>query len=290
VVLQGPGAQAAAPAVAAAAQKVPDVAAVLPPANSTTQPVSLITVQPTTAPASQQTEQLITALNTALPPVAGAGTQVYITGTTAVNVELAEKVASRLPWFIGAVILISFILLMIEFRSLLVPLQAAIMNLLSVGAAFGVVVFVFQEGHGLSLLGVDQPVSIESWVPLMMFAILFGLSMDYEVFLLSRIREGWLKTGDSHRSVALGVAGTARVISAAALVMVCVFLAFVLEPNVVVKMLGVGLATAVLVDATVVRLMLVPATMILVGKGNWWLPRWLDRILPKMTEPGDGTP
>jgi RND superfamily putative drug exporter len=175
---------------------------------------------------------------------------------------------------------------MIEFRSVLVPLQAAIMNLLSVGAAFGVVVFVFQEGHGLSLLGVDHPVPIESWVPLMMFAILFGLSMDYEVFLLSRIREGWLKTGDSHRSVAIGVAGTARVISAAALVMVCVFLAFVLEPNVVVKMLGVGLATAVLVDATVVRLMLVPATMILIGKGNWWLPRWLDRILPTMKEPG----
>ena len=288
VVLQGPGAKAAAPAVQAAAQKVPGVAVVAPPFNSATQPVSLITVQPTTAPASQQTEQLITALNAALPPVAGAGTQVYITGTTAVNVELAEKVASRLPWFIGAVILISFILLMVEFRSLLVPLQAAIMNLLSVGAAFGVVVFVFQEGHGLSLLGVDQPVSIESWVPLMMFAILFGLSMDYEVFLLSRIREGWLKTGDSHRSVAIGVAGTARVISAAALVMVCVFLAFVLEPNVVVKMLGVGLATAVLVDATIVRLMLVPATMILVGKANWWLPRWLDRVLPTIKEPGEG--
>jgi len=288
VVVEGPGAKAAAPAVRAAAAKVPGVAVALPPLDSPTHPVSLITVQPATSPASQQTEQLITTLNSALPPVAGAGTQVYITGTTAVNVELAEKVAARLPWFIGAVILISFILLMIEFRSLLVPLQAAIMNLLSVGAAFGVVVFVFQEGHGLSLLGVDHPVPIESWVPLMMFAILFGLSMDYEVFLLSRIREGWLKTGDSHRSVALGVAGTARVISAAALVMVCVFLAFVLEPNVVVKMLGVGLATAVLVDATVVRLMLVPATMILIGKGNWWLPTWLDRILPAMKEPGGG--
>ncbi len=286
VVVEGRGAKAAAPAVRAAAAKVPGVAVALPPLNSPTHPVSLITVQPATSPASQQTEQLITTLNSALPPVAGAGTQVYVTGTTAVNVELAEKVAARLPWFIGAVILISFILLMIEFRSLLVPLQAAIMNLLSVGAAFGVVVFVFQEGHGLSLLGVDHPVPIESWVPLMMFAILFGLSMDYEVFLLSRIREGWLKTGDSHRSVAIGVAGTARVISAAALVMVCVFLAFVLEPNVVVKMLGVGLATAVLVDATVVRLMLVPATMILIGKGNWWLPKWLDRILPTMKEPG----
>ena len=288
VVLSGPNAQASAAAVAAAAKKVPDVAGTIGPIPSPTRPVSLITVVPQSAPASQATETLITQLESALQPVAGAGTQVYVTGTTAVGAELAAKVAARLPWFIGVVILISFILLMIEFRSLLVPLQAAIMNLLSVGAAFGVVVFVFQEGHGLSLIGVDQPVSIESWVPLMMFAILFGLSMDYEVFLLSRIREGWMATGDPHKSVALGLAGTARVISAAALVMVCVFLAFVLEPNVVVKMLGVGLATAVLVDATVVRLMLVPAVMILVGKGNWWLPKWLDRILPTLKEPGQG--
>jgi RND superfamily putative drug exporter len=288
VVLSGPNAQASAAAVAAAAKKVPDVAGTIGPIPSPTHPVSLITVVPQSAPASQATETLITQLESALQPVAGAGTQVYVTGTTAVGAELAAKVAARLPWFIGVVILISFILLMIEFRSLLVPLQAAIMNLLSVGAAFGVVVFVFQEGHGLSLIGVDQPVSIESWVPLMMFAILFGLSMDYEVFLLSRIREGWMSTGDPHKSVALGLAGTARVISAAALVMVCVFLAFVLEPNVVVKMLGVGLATAVLVDATVVRLMLVPAVMILVGKGNWWLPKWLDRILPTLKEPGQG--
>ena len=288
VVLSGPNAQASAAAVAAAAKKVPDVAGTIGPIPSPTHPVSLITVVPQSAPASQATETLITQLESALQPVAGAGTQVYVTGTTAVGAELAAKVAARLPWFIGVVILISFILLMIEFRSLLVPLQAAIMNLLSVGAAFGVVVFVFQEGHGLSLIGVDQPVSIESWVPLMMFAILFGLSMDYEVFLLSRIREGWMATGDPHKSVALGLAGTARVISAAALVMVCVFLAFVLEPNVVVKMLGVGLATAVLVDATVVRLMLVPAVMILVGKGNWWLPKWLDRILPTLKEPGQG--
>jgi len=154
------------------------------------------------------------------------------------------------------------------------------MNLLSVGAAFGVVVMVFQKGWGLSLLGIDKPLLVESWVPLMMFAILFGLSMDYEVFLMSRIREGWLDTKDAHKSVAIGLAGTARVISAAALVMVFVFLAFVLEPNVVVKMLGVGLATAVLLDATIVRLMLLPAVMILIGKGNWWLPQWLDRIIP----------
>ncbi len=281
VVLEGPNAQASAAAVAAAAKALPDVAFVAPPVASPSQPVSLVTIIPVSAPAASETTDLINTLNAgAIQAVAGAGTTVYVTGTTAVGSELAEKVAQRLPWFIGLVILISFVLLMIEFRSLLVPLQAAIMNLLSVGAAFGVVVMVFQKGWGLSLLGIDKPLLVESWVPLMMFAILFGLSMDYEVFLMSRIREGWLDTADAHKSVAIGLAGTARVISAAALVMVFVFLGFVLEPNVVVKMLGVGLATAVLLDATIVRLMLVPAVMILIGKGNWWLPKWLDRIIP----------
>ncbi|MDP4621126.1 MAG: MMPL family transporter, partial [Thermoleophilia bacterium] len=162
--------------------------------------------------------------------------------------------------------------LMVEFRSLLVPLQAAVMNLLSVGAAFGAVVAIFQWGFLRAEIGVPEAVAIEAWVPMMMFAILFGLSMDYEVFLLSRVREGWLETGDSHRSVALGLAGTARVISAAALIMVSVFMAFVLTDDVVVKMLGIGLATAVLVDATIVRLMLAPALLSLFGKWNWWLP------------------
>ena len=207
-----------------------------------------------------------------LRPVAGPGTRVYATGPTAVGVDLSERVASRLPWFIGVVILISFVLLMVEFRSLLVPLQAAVMNLLSVGAAFGAVVAIFQWGFLRAEIGVPEAVAIEAWVPMMMFAILFGLSMDYEVFLLSRVREGWLETGDSHRSVALGLAGTARVISAAALIMVSVFMAFVLTDDVVVKMLGIGLATAVLVDATIVRLMLAPALLSLFGKWNWWLP------------------
>lgn len=286
VVLDGPHAPEAAAAVAQRARDLADVAEVAPPQMSKTESVALVTIVPSTAPASQPTTNLIQNLSERLQPVAGAGTAVYVTGVTALGADLADRVQSRLPWFIGAVILISFILLMIEFRSLLVPLQAAIMNLLSVGAAFGVVVAVFQWGFLRSAIGVPEAVAIESWVPMMMFAILFGLSMDYEVFLLSRIREGWLRTGNSHQAVAQGLAGTARVISAAALVMVSVFLAFVVGDNVIVKMMGIGLATAVLVDATIVRLMLVPAVMILVGKGNWWLPKWIDRIVPHSHEPG----
>ena len=272
VVLEGPQAKRSALAVADRARDLAGVVEVSPPTRSPVADVALITVVPATAPASPRTTELVEKLAQRLQPVAGAGTAVYATGLTAVGVDLSDRVASRLPWFIGAVILISFVLLMIEFRSLLVPLQAAVMNLLSVGAAFGVVVAIFQWGILREQIGVPEAVAIEAWVPMIMFAILFGLSMDYEVFLLSRVREGWEQTGDPHRSVALGLASTARVITAAALVMVTVFLAFVLNDNVVVKMLGVGLATAVLVDATIIRLMLVPAVLSLCGRWNWWLP------------------
>jgi RND superfamily putative drug exporter len=272
VVLSGPKAKANAVEVAQRARDLAGVIAVSPPTPSPTADVALVTVIPATSPASPRTTELVEKLPQRLRPVAGAGTRVYATGPTAVGVDLSERVASRLPWFIGAVILISFVLLMIEFRSLLVPLQAAIMNLLSVGAAFGVVVAVFQWGVLREQIGVPEAVAIEAWVPMMMFAILFGLSMDYEVFLLSRVREAWLETSDPHRSVALGLAGTARVISAAALIMVSVFMAFVLTDDVIVKMLGIGLATAVLVDATIVRLMLVPAVLSVFGRWNWWLP------------------
>lgn len=283
VVLKGPGAQARAVDVAQRARDLAGVIAVSPPTMSRTDDVALVTVIPATAPASPRTTELVEKLPQRLRPVAGPGTRVYATGPTAVGVDLSERVASRLPWFIGAVILISFVLLMVEFRSLLVPLQAAIMNLLSVGAAFGVVVAIFQWGFLRTQIGVPEAVAIEAWVPMMMFAILFGLSMDYEVFLLSRVREGWLETGDPHRSVALGLAGTARVISAAALIMVSVFMAFVLTDDVIVKMLGIGLATAVLVDATIVRLMLVPATLSVFGCWNWWLPGRRHR--PEVTPP-----
>ena len=172
---------------------------------------------------------------------------------------------------------------MVVFRSILVPLKAAVLNLLSIGAAYGVIVMIFQWGWGRSLLGIDQLIPIVSFVPMMMFAVLFGLSMDYEVFLLSRIREEYLKTGNNVESVVSGISTTARVITSAALIMIAVFLSFVSQPDPVAKMFGIGLAVAVFIDATVVRIVLVPATMVLLGDANWWLPGWLDRILPKMS-------
>jgi len=272
IVLEGPRARANAREVAQRARDLAGVVEVSPPVVAPGGDVVLLTVIPSAAPASPRTTEMVERLAQRLRPVAGAGTAVYATGPTAVGVDLSERVADRLPWFIGVVIAIAFILLMIEFRSLLVPLQAALMNLLSVGAAFGVVVAIFQWGILRSALGVPEAVAIEAWVPMMMFAILFGLSMDYEVFLLSRVREAWIREGDPHRSVALGLASTARVISAAALIMVSVFLAFVLTDEVIVKMLGIGLATAVLVDATIIRLVLAPALLSIFGRWNWWFP------------------
>lgn len=272
VVLEGPRAKAHALDVADRARDLAGVIEVSPPVPSPTADVALLTVVPAAAPSSPRTTDLVERLAQRLKPVAGAGTVVYATGATAIGVDLSQRVADRLPWFIGAIILISFVLLMFEFRSVLVPLQAAAMNLLSVGAAFGVVVAIFQWGVLRSQLGVPEAVAIEAWVPMIMFAILFGLSMDYEVFLLSRVRDAWRESGDPHRSVAIGLASTARVITAAALIMVSVFLAFVLTDNVIVKMLGIGLATAVLVDATIIRLMLAPALLSLFGRANWWFP------------------
>ena len=223
-----------------------------------------------------------------IPPVtAGTSTVAYVGGSTAAVIDLSEKVTSRLPIFIAAVVGLSFILLMIMFRSILVPVKAALMNLLSIGAAYGFVVAVFQWGWGASLFGIDKPIPINPFVPMMMFAILFGLSMDYEVFLLSRIREEWVNSGDSRASVVRGLASTAKVITSAALIMICVFLSFVSNVDPLVKIFGVGLAVAVFLDATLVRMVLVPSTMALLGNGNWWLPRWLDRILPHLDIEGN---
>jgi putative drug exporter of the RND superfamily len=221
-----------------------------------------------------------------LPPAEDAvGVQVAVTGTVAVNVDFADFLASRLPYFFAAVLALSFLLLMVVFRSLLVPLKAVIMNLLSIGAAYGVAVALFQWGW-LSDITDVQPAPIEPWIPMMLFAIVFGLSMDYEVFLLSRVREEWHRTGDSRTAVADGLAATAKVITAAAAIMVFVFGSFLLENDRVVKLMGTGLATAILLDATIVRMLLVPATMELLGDKNWWLPRWLDRILPNVDVEG----
>ena len=193
-----------------------------------------------------------------------------------------------MPLFIAAVILLSFLLLTLVFRSVLVPLKAALLNLLSIGAAYGVLVMVFQWGWGIGLIGLESTVPIVSFIPMFMFAVLFGLSMDYEVFLLSRVREEYLVTGDNETSVIHGIASTARVITSAALIMISVFLGFVLGDDPTIKMFGLGLATAIFVDATIVRVVLVPATMKLMGTANWWIPGWLDRLLPIIHIEGEG--
>ena len=243
---------------------------------------AIIQVFPTTSPQSEETAALVDELRDDVIPsaVGGSGVDVKVGGLTAGAVDYSEYTAERLPLFIGAVLVLSFLLLMVVFRSLLVPLKAVIMNLLSIGAAYGAIVAVFQWGWFKDLIGVSQAGPVEAWAPMMLFAIVFGLSMDYEVFLLSRMREEYDRTGDNSTAVADGLAATARVITAAAAIMIFVFGAFVLGSDRAIKLFGFGLAVAILVDATLVRLIFVPATMELLGDRNWWLPRWLDRILP----------
>ena len=267
------------------------VASVSPAIPSPDKDAFIAIVEPTTAPNSTETEDLLHRLRDDTIPEAVEGTDipaadVHIGGATAQVVDLTTRVTERLMWFIGAVVAGSFVLLMMVFRSVLVPLKAAIMNLLSIGAAYGVVVAMFQFGWAKDLIGLQDTVPVVAFVPLMMFAILFGLSMDYEVFLLSRIQEDYRRTGDNAESVITGLTSTARVITSAALVMIVVFLSFVTDAEPVVKMMGVGLSVAVFVDATIVRMVLVPATMELLGDANWWLPRWLDRILPSINVEG----
>jgi len=246
------------------------------------------TVVPSTSPQAEATDALFRRLkDTTLPEaLEGTGAKAYVTGNLATQIQFRDTLTSRLPIVIGVVVLLAFLLLMATFRSVLIAVKAAILNLLSIGAAYGVIVAVFQWGWGGSLFGVSEKVPIESYVPVLMFAIVFGLSMDYEVFLLSRIKEAWDATGDNTGSVADGLSRTARVITCAALIMASVFIAFTLSRAVVVKMLAVGLSASVLVDATIVRLILVPATMTLFGPANWWMPAWLDRILPRIDAEG----
>ncbi len=262
-----------------------NVAVVAEPAVNVAGDTAVVTVIPATSPQDEATEALVHALRDDVLPSATAA-DTFVTGNTAGFIDISEKLADRLPWFIGAVIGLSFLLLMVVFRSVLVPFKAAIMNLLSIGGAYGVVVAVFQWGWGNELIGVDATVPISPFLPMIMFAILFGLSMDYEVFLLSRVREEFVRTGDSHQSVVHGLASTARVITSAALIMMSVFSAFLLTPDVEVKMFAVGLTVAVFVDATVVRMIFVPASMALMGDANWWLPGWLDRLLPNVDVEG----
>jgi RND superfamily putative drug exporter len=267
-----------------ALRDTPDVAAVTPPTVNPARDAAVIRVIPGSSPQSQRTTDLVNTLRKHVIPPAlrGSAVQVHVGGRTASSIDVSERLAARLPVFIGAVLVLSFLLLMAVFRSVLVPLKAVIMNLLSIGAAYGVVVAVFEWGWFASAIGVDKTGPIAPFVPMMMFAILFGLSMDYEVFLLSRIREEYDRTRDNAIAVADGLASTARVITAAALIMVTVFASFVLGDVTTIKLFGVGLATAILIDATVVRMVLVPATMELLGDRNWWFPRWLDRLIPRL--------
>jgi putative drug exporter of the RND superfamily len=280
--LPGPQTMPVLQRVAQEIAKQPGVAFVTPPFPNPAGDAAVLQVLPTTSPQDTRTEALIKRLRADAVPKATAGTGVRISvgGQTAAFDDLSSKLSHRLPLFIGAVIALSFLLLMVVFRSLLVPVKAAVMNLLSIGSAYGVVVAVFQWGWGKGLLGLGKTGPIEAFLPMMLFAILFGLSMDYEVFLLSRIREEYVRTGDNGLAVADGLAATARVITAAAALMVCVFLSFVFGDNRVIKLFGLGLSSAIFIDATLVRMVLVPATMELLGDANWWLPRWLDRLLP----------
>ncbi|GAA0389069.1 MMPL family transporter [Micromonospora gifhornensis] len=256
---------------------VPGVATVSEALLSPDATAAVLSVQLEYSPQDARSGELVDQLRADVLP-AGA----EITGVTAVFVDIADLLAERLWLVVGVVVGLSLILLTVMFRSVLVPIKAALVNLLSVAAAYGVLTAVFQWGWGSQLLGVDHPVPVSTWVPLLLFAVLFGLSMDYEVFLLSRVREEWLATGDPFQSVVRGLAATARTITAAALIMVVVFAGFMTNADIVTKMIGVGLATAVALDATIVRLVLVPATMMLFGRANWWLPGWLDRLLPNL--------
>ena len=256
------------------------IASVSEPQTSADGSTVIFSAMPTTGPADPETSIAIAEVRDVLPD------NVSVTGLTALTDDLNGQLADTRPLFVGSVLLASFLLLMLVFRSVVVPLKAGLMNLLSIGASYGVLVAVFQWGWGSSLIGLEGPTPITSLIIVIMFPILFGLSMDYEVFLISRIREEYVRTGDNTEAVARGLAGTGRVITSGALIMIVVFLAFVASPVPSLKMLGLGLAVAILVDATIVRMVLVPATMALLGKANWWLPGWLDRILPRLNVEG----
>jgi RND superfamily putative drug exporter len=266
----------------------PGIASATPALVNPAGTTAVMRVYPTTSPQDAATSRLLHHLRRSVIPeaIAGTGQKVYVGGFAALTDDFSTLLGQRLPLFIGVVILLSFLLLMAVFRSIVVPLKAALMNLLSVGAAYGVVVAIFQWGWGKDLVGIGKEGPIQAFLPIMMFAILFGLSMDYEVFLLSRIREEYVRTGNNAQAVADGLAATARVITAAAAIMCTFFLSFVLGDNIIIKLFGIGFASAIFIDATLIRLVIVPSTMELLGDANWWLPRWLDRILPHLDVEG----
>jgi RND superfamily putative drug exporter len=262
-------------------EATPGVAFTTPPRVSPDGELAIVTVIPETAPQSSATTDLVHTLRDVAPE------NVHVGGLTATVIDQSDYLAGRIPVFIGGVLALSFLILLLAFRAPLIALKAGVMNLLSVVAAYGVVAYAAEGGWFGSLIGIDGDTPIPPFVPVMMFAVLFGLSMDYEVFLLSRVREEYLRTGRTSDAVADGLAKTARVITAAAAIMVVVFLAFIFSTEVFLKLMGVGMAAAILVDATIVRMVLVPAVMQLMGRANWWIPGWLDRLLPRLDgEPG----
>lgn len=260
----------------------PGIASVAPPHVDRATGIATLVVFPTTSPQDKATADTIARLRAeVLPTVIGQGPAgAHVGGAAASLSDVGQRTSQRMPLFVAAVLAMSFLLLMLVFRSILVPLKAVLLNLLSIGASYGIMVAVFQWGWGGALIGLEATVPIVSFIPMFLFAILFGLSMDYEVFLLSRVREEYLRTGDNGTAIVEGVSRTARIITSAALIMVAVFLSFAVADDPSTKMFGLGLATAIFIDATVVRMVLVPATMTLLGRTNWWLPKWLDRMLP----------
>ncbi|BCB91187.1 MMPL family transporter [Phytohabitans suffuscus] len=282
--LSRPGDVSALDGLRAALAATPGVAMVTPPQLNPAGDTAVLTVQPQTGPQDKRTEDLVHRLRDETIPAAtaGSGATVRVGGVTASSIDSTENTARRLPLLIAGVVLLSMVLLLASFRSVAVAVKAAAMNLLSVAAAYGVVAYVLQGGWAGQLIGIDTETPLPSFVPVLMFAVLFGLSMDYEVFLVSRMREAWNRTRDNSRAITEGLAGTGRVITAAAAIMIAVFAAFVPSSNIVLKMIGIGMAAAILVDATVVRMLLVPSVMHLLGRANWWMPRWLGRILPEL--------
>src|ERR671920_884570 len=288
--LPDPGAKSAIDSFAEQVRDEPGVAFVPPPRINSAADAAIVPVIPTGSPQDKETEDLVNHLRDDVVPqtLEPEGIRAEIGGVTAALEDQSEYMVGRMPLFIAGVVGLSFLLLLVAFHSPLISLKAAIMNLLSVGAAYGVMTLVAKGGSVGELIGIDHEVPIAPFMPVMMFAILFGLSMDYEVFLVSRIREEYLKHGDTRRAVADGLAKTARVITAAAAIMVVVFLAFLAAPDTFLKLFGIGLASAIFLDATVVRMVLVPAVMQLLGERNWWIPGWLERVLPRRldVEPG----
>jgi putative drug exporter of the RND superfamily len=260
--------------------KTAGVASVTPASVNSAGTTAVFNVIPTTRPQATQTTALVNTLRDDVLPKEHATS--YVTGTTAGAVDFTSQITSRLPWLILAVVAISFLLLTTAFRSIVIATKAAILNILSIGAAYGVIVAIFEWGWAKSVIGLQSTLPIPAYVPMLVFCIVFGLSMDYEVFLLSRVHEAWLETRDAHRAVAIGIGATARVITTAAAIMVVVFASFVINPDPTVKMLAIGMAFAVLIDASLVRMCLVPSIMSLLGSHAWWMPHWMEPVVPKI--------